>query len=290
MWWRLLGAAGMILTLALVAAVLAGGMLSSPALHSVGDPPADLPWSALRIARPGSAPLAGWILGGNPDAAGVLLLHGIRSDRRQMLGRARFLHAAGYTVLLVDLPGHGESAGARITFGYREAAGARAAFQYLREQLKGRPLGVIGVSLGGAAALLGEAPLDADALILESVYSDVEQATKNRMRLHFGVFGEYLAPLLTLQIEPRLGIPVEALSPLAAAARVRHPLFLLSGTQDQHTRGWETRAVYAAAGVSKQLWLVEGAAHEDLHQYAPVEYERRVLEFFARYLGAGANP
>jgi len=39
----------------------------------------------------------------------VLLLHGIHSDRRAMVGHARFLHAQGDGVLPADLPGQGES-------------------------------------------------------------------------------------------------------------------------------------------------------------------------------------
>jgi len=51
----------------------------------------------------------------------VLLLHGVRADRREMLGRARFLNRLGYGILLIDLPAHGESPDDHITFGAREA-------------------------------------------------------------------------------------------------------------------------------------------------------------------------
>ena len=38
-----------------------------------------------------------------------------------MVNRARFLHAAGYAVLLIDLQAAGESPGKAVTLGYREA-------------------------------------------------------------------------------------------------------------------------------------------------------------------------
>lgn len=67
-----------------------------------------------------------------------------------MLGRARFLQSEGYSVLLVDLPAHGESLGERITFGAREAAGVTSALAFLRNELPDERVGVIGVSLGAA--------------------------------------------------------------------------------------------------------------------------------------------
>ena len=56
-----------------------------------------------------------------------------------MLARARFLAAAGYATLLIDLPTHGESSGDRITFGAREGEGVNAALAFLREKKAALP-------------------------------------------------------------------------------------------------------------------------------------------------------
>jgi len=100
----------------------------------------------------------------------VLLLHGLRSDRLQMLARARFLTAAGYFVLLIDLPAHGESSGDRITFGMREGKGVEAALDYLRQRFPRDRIGVIGVSLGAASLVLSHPARPPDAVVLESMY------------------------------------------------------------------------------------------------------------------------
>jgi alpha/beta superfamily hydrolase len=52
-----------------------------------------------------------------------------------MVNRARFLHAAGYTVLLIDFQASGESPGKAVTFGYREANDVKASLRYLHQQL-----------------------------------------------------------------------------------------------------------------------------------------------------------
>ncbi len=88
----------------------------------------------------------------------VLLVHSIRSNRVEMLSRARFLNEQGYSALLIDLQAHGETPGDRITFGARESEDVKAAAAYLRNMFPGERLGAIGVSLGAAAIVLANLP------------------------------------------------------------------------------------------------------------------------------------
>lgn len=270
--------------LVLIGVVWYGGALSAPKQQRVGASPSDLAAQVVHIPRPGASPIAGWLVTGEDGRGGVLLLHGIRADRRQMLGRAQFLKRAGYSVLLIDLQAHGETLGDFISFGHLESRDAHAALDFLRARVRNRRVGVIGVSLGGAAALLGEAPLHADAFVLEAVFSTIGEAVRNRMAQRFGAAGQYVSNLLLWQIEPRLGVSVTALSPLSAIARVRAPLLIMSGSADRRTRIDETEALFYAAPEPKSLWIVDGAVHENLHAFTPNEYERRVLRFFKQYL------
>ena len=45
-----------------------------------------------------------------------------------------------------------------------------------------------------------------------------------------------------------------------------------------------SRPPNAAASEPKELWVVEEAAHGDVHQMAKEEYERRILDFFEKRL------
>lgn len=60
---------------------------------------------------------------------------------------------------------------------------AEAAVDLVRARLPGEPVGVIGASMGGAAALLGPGPLRVDALVLESVSPTIELAVADRLRV-----------------------------------------------------------------------------------------------------------
>ena len=121
---------GGILAALLVGLWAVGERLSAPAHAIIGQSPSALGARSVTISTTAGEFVSGWFAPGIPGRGAVLLLHGVRSDRRQMLARSLSLHRAGYSVLLIDLPSHGECSGSRITFGYREAEGVRAALRF----------------------------------------------------------------------------------------------------------------------------------------------------------------
>ncbi|HEV2861134.1 MAG TPA: alpha/beta fold hydrolase [Pyrinomonadaceae bacterium] len=266
--------------LALAAVWLMGGALSGPSRAVVGPPPPELNARAVEFG----GGLRGWLLRGREGGGAVVLMHGVRASRLQMLGRARFLQAAGYTVLLFDFQAHGESAGDNVTFGYLESRNARAAVEFVRASAPGERVGVIGVSLGGAAAVLAEPPLDAQALVLELVYPTIEQAVADRLAMRLGRRAAVFGPLLTAQLRPRLGFGPEALRPVARVGALAAPKLFVAGAEDRHTTIEESRQLFAAAAEPKEFWPVEGAGHEDLHALLGREYEQRILDFFGKHL------
>jgi fermentation-respiration switch protein FrsA (DUF1100 family) len=262
---------------------LVGTIGSAPSNHAVGPPPADLTAEDVSFGAP-EAPVRGWFFPGRPDGAVVIVMHGIRDDRRGVLGRSRFLQAAGYSVLLFDFQAHGESPGEAITFGYRESRNAIAAVDFVHRKRPEAPIGVIGISLGGAAAVLAKPPLPVDALVLEAVYPTIEDAIADRTAVRLGDWSRVLTPLFTWQFEPRLGFGIDELRPIDAIRGIAVPKLLIAGTTDRSTRLVESEALYEAAAEPKEFWAIEGAAHVNFHAFAGAEYERRVLDFLGRTL------
>lgn len=261
-----------------------GGRLVAPHPSTVGPPPADLAARAVRVPAPHAPPVAGWWIAGEPRHASVLLLHGIRADRRAMLGRARVLSQRGYAVLLIDLPAHGESEGDAITLGAREAAAVTAARDWMARQRPGEKRAVIGVSLGGASVVLGPQPSGFDAVVLEAVYSNAHQAIRNRIAMRLGDTAARLSPLLALQAQARLGIPVTQLAPIDRIDGLGAPLLLVAGGRDLHTRASESHAMYARARLPKSFWLLPDAAHVDFQAHDPAGYAQHVVGFLDRHL------
>jgi alpha-beta hydrolase superfamily lysophospholipase len=263
---------------------LAGSALSMPRHHIIGTVPADLSGSVVRIQSDSGADLSGWLLPGKAQSGAIILLHGVRENRTKMLERARWLSREGFTILLFDFQAHGESMGKQITFGWLESRDVQAVVKFMREQFPTERLGIIGVSLGGASTLLASPPIEADALVLESVYPTITQAVNDRLTHHLGKWAGILTPVLTSQFKMRIGITPEALRPIDHISKLTMPKFILAGTEDHHTTIAETRDLFQAAALPKQLWEVEGAAHIDLHNFARSEYEKRVGGFLKKHL------
>ena len=205
--------------LVLLLAAAAGQYLVWPARRDIGPPPFDFAAMSVRIPFGVRRQATGWLCRNTGDAGAVLLLHEMRGDRRSMLARMRFLFAQGYTVLAIDLPGHGESDGQCITLGHREALAAAAALDYLANECPGLPLAVIGVSLGGAALLLANTLQQPSVIILESVFPTLAQAAMNRLRRTMGPLATVIAPLMFVQLPFRFGISHRRLQPIANAAQ-----------------------------------------------------------------------
>jgi alpha-beta hydrolase superfamily lysophospholipase len=176
---------------------LVGSRLTAPVLRGIGPPPADLRAESVEFGSASGARLRGWYARGEPRAGVIVLMHGVRASRLAMIDRARFLHRAGHAVLLFDFQAHGESVGRRITFGYLESRDAQAAIAFARARATGENVGIIGVSQGGAAALIASPPLEIDAAVIEQVYSEIDEAIGNRLALHLGGWARVLSPLLS---------------------------------------------------------------------------------------------
>jgi alpha-beta hydrolase superfamily lysophospholipase len=275
--------------LAFIGLIAAGQLLSAPVRAHIGDAPPDLGAVRMELPLREGGKAVGWFARGRPHGAAVLLLHGVRASRTQMLARARFLHSAGYSVLLIDLPAHGESSGPYISFGgKREQEAVQAALAQLRRELPGERIGVIGVSLGAASLVLARPVPAPDAVVLESMYPTIDEAVTDRLSSRLGPAGAALAPLLLWQL-PLVGASPAELRPIDAIGALHAPLLIASGMEDQHTTWAETERLYRAARQPKELWPFAGAAHVDLHSAQPEAYRSKVLAFFDKHLRAQSS-
>jgi len=283
----LIGLAAFVLALMLVLAVSAwvvGSKLIEPQNHRVALPAG---FAAESVSIPGSGhDIAGWWVNIGSGSPVVLLVHGLGADRSSMVSRAELLMRRGFSTLLIDLQAEGETRGNAITLGHLESADVVAARDWVEQTAPGRKIGVIGTSLGGASVLLAPQPSGFDAVVLESVYPRIGRAVENRIRMRLGPLAPVLTPLLLIQLEPRLQIAVSDLEPIRWIGRMGAPVLVAAGSEDQHTTLAESRELFAAAAQPKSLWVVAGAAHQDLLEYDPTAYEEHVVDFLRRHLAA----
>lgn len=266
-----------------------GTLLTSSVNQLIGELPSEISANAVQFQSSSGATIHGWFLQGKENAGAIILMHGVQANRLAMLDRARFFSRKGFSVLLFDFQAHGESIGANITFGYLESRDAQAAVDYVHSLLPKEKIGVIGVSMGGAAFLLAKPKLNVNAVVLEMVYPTIEQAVSNRITLRLGNWSTIFTPLLTLQLKPRLGIGIKDLRPIDNVGSIDIPKLFIVGEKDELTTLKESNALFAAANEPKDLWIIPNANHVDAYSLVKDEYEKKVSSFFENYLRESNN-
>ena len=216
-------AAVVVVVLAVPAAVLwlVGSVASAPQNGAVGPLPADLVGDEVAFGGAPGAPLRGWFLPGRPEGPSSSSCMASATIAAACWSAARFLQAGGYSVLLFDFQAHGESQGDAITFGYRESRNAAEAVAFVRGKRPDAKIAIIGISLGGAAALLAAATPCSRCAGTGGSLSDPRGRHR---RSHRAPPRRLVAPLdaaVTWQFAPRLGFGVALLRPIEAIGGIR---------------------------------------------------------------------
>ncbi len=232
-------------------------------------------WLVEPVEGPGPESWMRWD-GGAPRGT-VLVFHGIGGDRP---AHYQYLLAhAGYRAIAVDHRAHGRSGGEICSFGWYERLDVEAGVTYARERWPGEPLGALGLSMGAAAIACAPSARDFDAIVLESVYADVDSAYRTRMDLYFPAWVHPLAWLSRQFVEVRLDASAEDLSPVDRLSEIDPSrLLMVRGADDELVSEGEYQRLRAA--VPDAEWIVlEGRGHESFVPGAGQPYRQRVVSF-----------
>ncbi|MBM2713061.1 alpha/beta fold hydrolase [Mesorhizobium caraganae] len=243
--------------------------------------PGDLPVARVVLDQAGAPELVGWVADRKGSCGSIVLLHGRGANRLALVERAKLLFDAGYSIVLFDLSGHGESGGAIQGFGYTEGQDAARIIAFARQRFPGERLGAVGSSLGAAAFVFAAQQARADAYVLEQLYASLRETTAWRMPFHF--WRGLQADVLLAQMPLRLGLSADNAKPVDRLGKIGEPLMLLAGSIDPFIDRGQVLALQNAAVGSELVWF-EGAGHVDLLRYDQPRYRDAVLPFLATKL------
>jgi dienelactone hydrolase len=234
--------------------------------------------SSIRAAWP--IYVRGWIVRARGDRA-VVVIPAAGQSIELTIPYIRFLHDAGFSVVALESSSNSHLG---TDWGLSERLAASAAAERLRAN-GFRRVGALGISEGGAAAILAqadEAPFD--AIVADSCYANLGAMIRRTPSIA-ALNPSFRATVFTLADRFWLRFPVDSVSPAHAAGSMRRcPLLIIQNGADPVTPINDGKAIADAAGANAEMWIAHVAGHGNAMREAPDEYQSRVTQFFKRTL------
>ena len=246
------------------------------------------PYETVTIRSRDGLRLSGKYYAGRPGAPLMLFFHGYRStSARDGSGGFQMCLRRGFSVLMADQRGHGDSEGDTITFGIRERYDcvdwARAAAKKFGPETK---ILLLGVSMGAATVLMAAdlpLPETVRGIVADCGYDTPAGILKETIRRRrWPLFPLY--PFTALGARWFGGFSVTETSALDCVGRARLPILLIHGEADRVVPCAMARSLRDACASQVELLTVPEADHGISWYVDMPAYQKALLRFMEAHM------
>jgi uncharacterized protein len=231
--------------------------------------------------------LAAWYVPNQGATRAMILVHGRDASKQNAIsGRlpelAAELHRRELAVLMLDMRGHGQSEGKRYTWGVYERRDVLGAVDFLLgEGFSPGSIGVLGISLGGAAAV-GAAfeEKTIGALVLDSTFADLPALVKPNWRKESSL-PDFLLPSAFLMWQAIYRFDLRQVKPVRELTEMAPRPVLVLHSRSDATVPVSHGVQMAEAAPKGELVLFEDCDHAELFRDA-AELYLEALDHFLR--------
>ena len=236
--------------------------------------------------------LRGWWMPAPEPIGTIIWQHGLDSTKDSRLEVIVGLREAGFSVLAVDMRGHGESDLAPMGAGIHEQDDILGAIDWLvREQgVEPGTIGLMGVSYGASILLLTapRAP-EVRAVLADSAFAEltdlIVSEVADRTPIPEAVAG-LLRPGVILAAKVSRGVDVGAVVPADAVARLDYPVAIIHCRTDTRITLDHGQRIFAAAPPGSTITVVEGCKHAKASDIEGDAYVERAVAYFTQRFAA----
>lgn len=287
-----IGISTSLLTAYIGISVIAANILSTPsrifdpqAISVFSKPPEDV-----HLLAADGVEIAGWFLPSKLNQKAIILVHGMNSSRTAEMG-GRFpefaarLNREGFTILMIDLRGHGQSGNARFTFGITERRDVIAAVNWLKSRgYQPKSIGVLGVSMGASTAI-GATVEDPDigALVTDSAYAEVYPVMQQNWNNVSGLPNIFL-PSTMMFGSFLTGYDLTTSKPVNEIGKIApRPVLIIHSRSDPFTPVNQAYTLKSANPLSV-YWETSATKHAESYNTDSRTYISKVSNFFNKNL------
>lgn len=227
--------------------------------------------------------LAGWLLPRDDSDHLVIVCHGFRGTKADMLGVGSGLWREGHEVLLFDFRGNGDSGNGPQSLAHHEQRDLEAALDWARRERPGRRIAVVAFSMG-AATTIQVAARDPriEVLVLDSPFAtmtDVVATSMTTRRLP----ARLLLPMANLINRVGYGYSYDDVRPVDQIHRIPpRPVLLMHGRDDRLIPYGHAAQLLDAAGRDQVEFVDFPTDHCGGYFHDRPGYIRLVADFLRR--------
>jgi dipeptidyl aminopeptidase/acylaminoacyl peptidase len=256
-------------------------------------------------ARNDGPEIAAWYIPSDQKEKAIILVHGRDNSRTNgfcdgFVTFANDLHKAGFSVMMIDLRGHGESADSRFYFGVKEYQDILGAVDWLETHgYQPGKIGVLGYSLGAGSVVYAAAEEgDIGAIWIDSAYADVKSVIERSWVSESGLPMVFLYSTEGM-IRLLYGYNVTSSRPIDQISKISpRPIFLAHCKEDNMIPISHMDELLTVAQ-STHTWVIDNCDQqsqgldlvpENLNNHAigyslqPEVYTQKVIQFFSESL------
>jgi fermentation-respiration switch protein FrsA (DUF1100 family) len=241
-------------------------------------------------ARGDETQIAAWYIPNDESSKAVIMVHGRDASKQNAISGkivdfSAALHEAGFSVLMIDLRGHGESQGERYSFGVYERRDVLGAVDFLLKQgLNPGDIGVYGLSMGGGAAIGAAADEPAiGTLVLDSTFADLNPLIEEQWENESGL-PKFFLPGVFLMNRLIYGYDLTTVQPVEEIVEVApRPILIIHCRTDELMSMWHPQMLIEAVPSAKSSFF-DACQHAEIYREYPDEYQTLVVAFLEENL------
>lgn len=199
---------------------------------------------------------------------------------------APYLYKNGYTLVIPDHRGCGESDGKYMGYGTHESKDTFLWLRYAKERFPENSIFLLGISMGAATVLMMSNHLEDAAVkgvIADCPYTSAWDEFSYQMHTSFHLPDFPILHICDLYCRVLCGYAFKAASPLDSVKCAKKPILFIHGAADDFVPTFMQDILFDACPTEKEKLTVEGAVHARSYYTNPELYNKTLLRFMDTY-------
>lgn len=224
----------------------------------------------------------------------VICFHGYTSQGlKDFLGLSWYYLQKGYGMLHPDARAHGESEGEYVGFGCLDRHDAFGWIKWVI-QTCGEEVEIVlhGISMGGATVLMAggmELPVQVKGIISDCAFTSPKEVFTHVLKSMYRLPAFPVIPLADVLNKRLAGYGMDECNAKREVAKAKVPILFIHGSSDTFVPAYMCREIYDCCSSTKQILIIEGAAHAESYFKDRAAYEKALDTFLEKTIARPAE-